>query len=69
MTISPEAQFDRHPPLHWGSGREGSTWQDLAGHWLRIRGTEEQESRAQASRLAAVQRWRGLQAEFGPRRP
>ncbi len=40
-----------------------STWQDMAGHWLKRAGAEEREREAQASRLAAIQRWRGLEAE------
>ena len=38
------------------------TWQDMVGHWLKKAGSEERELEAQARRLAAIQRWRGLSA-------
>lgn len=43
-----------------------STWHDLAGHWLRSPGADAQGNEALARRLAALQRWRGLNPEAGP---
>jgi hypothetical protein len=36
------------------------TWHDMAGHWLRMPGSEDSEREAQARRMAAILRWRGL---------
>jgi hypothetical protein len=37
-----------------------STWQDLAGHWLKFQNAENFETREQVKRKEAVERWRGL---------
>ena len=37
-----------------------STWQDMAGHWLKKAGGQERELESQVRRLAAIQRWRGV---------